>query len=276
MAFIGVRSCDLHAIAVQDRVFTGGPCVDSHYRSRRDGAFLVAVNCGEPAATCFCVSMGTGPEADSGYDIVLTEIVDSTTHEFVAAAGSEAGVAVLGEIETSPAGEKAHESVRQVVDRTRSRMGRTLDTTDLKGLLYRNFDHPRWDDAAQRCLSCGNCTNVCPTCFCTTVEDHADLEGTTVERSRRWDSCFTLNFTHLHGGSVRSTVRARYRQWMTHKLATWWDQFGTSGCVGCGRCITWCPVGIDLTAEAAAIRSTDGQGRPSSSGKETGHGNQVA
>jgi formate hydrogenlyase subunit 6/NADH:ubiquinone oxidoreductase subunit I len=138
-------------------------------------------------------------------------------------------------------------------------MGRVMDTTDIKELLYRNLEHPRWDDVAARCLSCTNCTLVCPTCFCESVEDVSDLTGTTAERWRRWDSCFTLDHSFLHGGSVRSTIRARYRQWLTHKVASWIDQYGTSGCVGCGRCITWCPVGIDITEEVAAIRATDGE-----------------
>ena len=121
----------------------------------------------------------------------------------------------------------------------------------MQELLQGNLEHPRWDDVAERCLTCGNCTMVCPTCFCTTVEDHSDLAGRRAERKRRWDSCFTMDFSYIHGGSVRDQARSRYRQWMTHKLASWIDQFGTSGCVGCGRCITWCPVGIDITEEVA-------------------------
>jgi Fe-S oxidoreductase len=103
---------------------------------------------------------------------------------------------------------------------------------------------------------------VCPTCFCTTVEDVSDVTGDHAERWRRWDSCFTLGFSYIHGGSIRNSGKARYRQWMTHKLASWIDQFGTSGCVGCGRCITWCPVGIDITEEARAIRDGGQHGEP--------------
>jgi ferredoxin len=143
-----------------------------------------------------------------------------------------------------------------VVAQTASQMGRSLDTAGIKELLQGNPNHPRWDEVAERCLTCGNCTMVCPTCFCTTVEDHNDLTGTSAERVRKWDSCFTLDFSYVHGGSVRNSNKSRYRQWMTHKLASWIDQFGTSGCVGCGRCVTWCPVGIDITAEVAAIRAT--------------------
>jgi sulfhydrogenase subunit beta (sulfur reductase) len=100
---------------------------------------------------------------------------------------------------------------------------------------------------------------VCPTCFCTSVEDSTDVDGDGVVRVQRWDSCFTVDYSYIHGGSVRSSDRSRYRQWMTHKLSTWFDQFGSSGCVGCGRCITWCPVGIDITEEVAAIRATEEQ-----------------
>ncbi|MCB0197785.1 MAG: 4Fe-4S dicluster domain-containing protein, partial [Anaerolineae bacterium] len=121
-------------------------------------------------------------------------------------------------------------------------------------LLYQNLEHPRWDHIANRCLSCANCTQVCPTCFCSDVVEVSDLENHKDERLRVWDSCFSLDFSHVHGGNIRPTTRARYRQWLTHKLASWIDQFGTLGCVGCGRCITWCPVGIDLTEEVRAIR----------------------
>jgi ferredoxin len=144
----------------------------------------------------------------------------------------------------------------EIVAQTAAHMGRSMDTSGIKELLYRNLDHPRWDNVASRCLTCTNCTMVCPTCFCTTVEDTTDLTGERAERWRKWDSCFTMDFSYIAGGSVRSSAKSRYRQWMTHKLASWIDQFGTSGCVGCGRCITWCPVGIDITEEVRAIRET--------------------
>jgi ferredoxin len=134
-------------------------------------------------------------------------------------------------------------------------MGRRLDTAQLPEILLRNQTHPRWDDIADRCLACANCTLACPTCFCSNVEDTSDLTGDHAERWRTWGSCFTLEFSYHTGGYVRSSTRARYRQWMTHKLAGWHEQFGTSGCVGCGRCITWCPVGIDITEEARTLRA---------------------
>lgn len=255
-AFIGVRPCDLRAIGVQDRVFLGGDYADDIYKARRENAFIVAVNCGHAGGTCFCVSMGTGPAAESGYDLVLTEVLEDG-HYFVVNAGSKAGAEVLAGIPWREATEAEVAAARRVVEETASNMGRTLETANIKELLYANYEHPRWEEVAKRCLSCANCTMVCPTCFCSTVEDITDLTGEHAERRRRWDSCFTMDHSYIHGGSVRSSTMSRYRQWMTHKLATWTDQFGTSGCVGCGRCITWCPVGIDIAEEAIAIRESD-------------------
>jgi len=254
-AFIGARSCELHAIAIQDRVFCEGPFVDKAYAARRRDAFIVAVNCGEAGGTCFCVSMNTGPKAESGFDLALTEVLNGSGHTFLIEAGSDAGREMLEQLPKRPATEAEIAAAKAVVERTASRMGRSLQTDGIKALLQDNPKHPRWEDAAKRCLACGNCTMVCPTCFCTTVDDHSDLTGTSASRVRKWDSCFTLDFSYIHGGSVRQSGSARYRQWMTHKLASWYDQFGTSGCVGCGRCITWCPTGIDITEEAAAIRT---------------------
>jgi sulfhydrogenase subunit beta (sulfur reductase) len=253
-AFIGARSCELHAIAIQDKVFQNGPFVDTAYAARRRGAFIVAVNCAEAGGTCFCVSMKTGPKAETGFDLALTEILSENSHTFLIEAGSEPGAELLAQLPKRPATSDDLTAANAVVERTASRMGRSLQTEGIKALLQNNPNHPRWEDAAKRCLSCGNCTMVCPTCFCTTVDDHSDLTGASATRVRKWDSCFTLDFSYIHGGAVRQSGSARYRQWMTHKLASWYDQFGTSGCVGCGRCITWCPTGIDITAEAAAMR----------------------
>ena len=256
LAFIGVRSCELHAIEIQDRVFIGGKHVDRDYAARRDGAFFVAVNCHEPGDTCFCTSMGTGPKVQSGYDLALTELLDGE-HRFLVEAGTDRGAEVLAELAGRAAAAADVDAAIASVDSAAGRMGRTMETHDIRDLLARNLEHPRWDDVAERCLTCGNCTLVCPTCFCSAVEDETDLSGQEAERWRVWDNCFSVDYSHIHGGSIRPAATSRYRQWMTHKLGTWFDQFGSSGCVGCGRCITWCPVGIDITEEVAAIRATE-------------------
>lgn len=260
IALIGARACELAAIDVQDRVLRDGAYPDADYTARRRGVFVVAVHCGDPSGTCFCASMSTGPRARAGFDLALTEIV-AEPHRFVVEIGTDAGAAVLAKVGFDPAPEADLAAADAIVANAAARMGRSLDTAGLERDLQANPEHPRWDDVAARCLGCANCTMVCPTCFCTTVEDTTDLEGNEAERSRRWDSCFSLEFSYVHGGVVRSSLRARYRQWLTHKLASWHDQFGTSGCVGCGRCITWCPVGIDITEEASAVRQSPGSGR---------------
>ncbi|MDP2584412.1 MAG: 4Fe-4S dicluster domain-containing protein [Candidatus Palauibacterales bacterium] len=253
-ALIGVRGCELHAIRIQDRVLLEGVFADPTYRSRREAAFLVAVQCGDPGGTCFCASMGTGPGVDGGYDLALTEILDPDGSHFTVTAGSGRGERMLERLPRREASAADEAAAAEVVSRASGRMGRTLDTAGLRELLVETLEHPRWEKVADRCLTCGNCTLVCPTCFCSSVEETGDLSGRVAERWRRWDSCFHIDFSHLHGGSVRQSAASRYRQWLTHKLGTWFDQFGSSGCVGCGRCITWCPVGIDLTEEVAALR----------------------
>ncbi len=254
-AFLGVRSCELHAIAIQDNVFMD---TDARYRAHREQAFLIAVNCGQAGGTCFCVSMNTGPRAQSGFDLSLTEILEDGRHVFTVEAGSVRGRELLEMLPTEAAAAVDLAASDQCTERAVGQMGRSMDVTGVRELLASNPEHPRWDEVASRCLACGNCTLACPTCFCSTVEDTTDLTGDHAERWRSWDSCFTIDFSHLHGGSVRTSTKARYRQWLTHKLSTWYDQFGTSGCVGCGRCITWCPVAIDLTQEVAAIRANQG------------------
>ena len=262
LAFLGVRSCELHAIAIQDRVFLQTAYHDPSYQARREQICIIAVNCGQAGGTCFCASMHTGPQVSADFDLALTELLDESRHCFLVEIGTPLGAEILRDVPCQVAGSEEIAQAERVIAETAAHMGRTMDTTGIKELLYRNAEHPRWENVAARCLTCGNCTMVCPTCFCTTVEDTTDLTGERAERWRRWDSCFTMDFSYIVGGSVRASVRARYRQWMTHKLASWIDQFGTSGCVGCGRCITWCPVGIDITEEVQAIRASESDPDP--------------
>lgn len=262
LALVGVRPCDLRAIAIQDRVLAHGAVADPHYVARRESLFVVAVSCAEPGETCFCASMGAGPGVprEHGFDLALTELV-APAHRFVAEVGSEAGGRLASALALAPAAVADVAAAAAATDRAAAAMGRRLDTDGLPELLARSARSPRWDEIARRCLSCTSCTLVCPTCYCTNVVDRADLSGETAVRWRRWDSCHTMRHSYIHGGSVRQGAASRYRHWLTHKLSTWKDQFGTLGCVGCGRCLTWCPAGIDLTAEVAALRAHDAAAR---------------
>ncbi len=255
VALLGIRSCDLAALAIHDRVLAGRAHADPDYAARRARTFVVAVSCARPGGTCFCASTGTGPRPRSGFDLCLTELDDETGHRFVVEVATAAGRRVMSGLTTAPVTPVDARAASAQQAAASAAMGRSLDTEGLRELLYDSVEHPHWNDVAGRCLACGNCTLVCPTCFCTSVQDEGDLSGRTARRWRVWDSCFTEGFSYLHGGSVRASTGSRYRQWATHKLASWQDQFGGLGCVGCGRCITWCPVGIDLTAEVAALRA---------------------
>lgn len=250
-AFFGVRACELAAIAVQDRVFLreGG---DPEYRARREKLFIVGVHCQTAAPTCFCPSLGTGPGFPAtGWDLLLTE----DNARFFVEVGTAKGHEVLSALTLSKPAQDAKQRIADQLAATTQAISRRMNQQGIKEEIYRSLASSRWDEIASRCLACANCTLVCPTCFCSTIEDVADVEQATAERWQKWDSCFHLDFSYVHGGSRRVTTASRYRQWFTHKLASWYDQFGTSGCVGCGRCITWCPVGIDITEEMAAIRS---------------------
>jgi sulfhydrogenase subunit beta (sulfur reductase) len=253
-AFLGVRPCELRAIEIQDQVKLQGTFKDFFYKKRRESAFLVVVNCTRAGGTCFCASMRTGPKAESGFDLALTEMQEGERHAFLIEAGSENGRQVLRSLRLEDASPEEIRNAEDAISRTAGQMRRSVDLDGLKETLQSSYDHPRWEATGRKCLTCSNCTMVCPTCFCTTLQESTDPGGEISQACRKWDSCFTMDFSYIHGGSIRASAKSRYRQWLTHKFASWVDQFGTAGCVGCGRCITWCPAGIDITAEVQAIR----------------------
>jgi sulfhydrogenase subunit beta (sulfur reductase) len=261
LALVGVRACDLAAIAIQDRVLMQDQYVDFQYANRRHGAFIVLVQCTHAEPTCFCASLHSGPAGKSGFDLAMTELLQpNDRHSFVIRAGSTAGAQILSELETEPASAEDLQRESEAIESAAAGQMRRVQLDGLKELVNKKFDDDCWNKIMARCLTCGNCTLSCPTCFCSTVEDTSDVSGTHVERWRRWDSCFTLSFSYIHGGSVRTSAKARYRQWLTHKFVSWVDQFGMAGCVGCGRCITWCPVGIDVTEAVRTIQEDKSRG----------------
>lgn len=258
MAVLGVRGCDLAALHLQDQHFCYGAYADTYYNRRRRALFLIAVDCARPAATCFCASTGDGPAAEAGFDVGLTELDEG----FLLRAKSDRGLQLLDALPLAPASDEQIARAARQHDAAVAAQTRALPGRNLKAALFARLDHARWQDVAQRCLSCGNCTSVCPTCFCHSEGDAPSMDGLKVEHYRQWDSCFTPGHSYLHGWTVRGATKFRYRQWLTHKLGSWHDQYGRSGCVGCGRCIAWCPVGIDLTEEARAIVAEAGDARP--------------
>jgi ferredoxin len=248
-AVIGVRACDLAALALQDQHFLDGPHPDPYYAARRESLFLVAVHCTHPAQTCFCASTGDGPQAQQGYDIAMFETDDA----FLLHAGSEPGRQLIEQLALAEATHAEYLAALAEVQAAARAQTRTLPGRNLRESLFGQLEHPRWEEVGERCLSCGNCTSVCPTCFCHAEGEDPALDGRATTHYREWGSCFTAKHSYVGGWVPRSDTRLRYRQWLTHKLGSWHEQYGRSGCVGCGRCITWCPVGIDLTEEAAAI-----------------------
>jgi ferredoxin len=262
-AFLGVRACDLTAIDVLQNAINGAHHshpAEGNETDAAGGPLIIAVNCVRSGNTCFCRSMGTGPRVGHGADIVLTEFADGTggtSSRLLAEVASPAGEALLVALEAPIADPAEIERADALIEAAGQSQIRQM-IPDVPHILSRNLDHPIWNHIAERCLGCANCTMVCPTCFCTTIEDTTDLSGERAERWQKWDSCFTLDFSYIHGGRIRQSLASRYRQWMAHKLCHWWEQFQRSGCVGCGRCITWCPVGIDITEEARRIHDSEG------------------
>ncbi|HEY8869282.1 MAG TPA: 4Fe-4S dicluster domain-containing protein, partial [Candidatus Limnocylindrales bacterium] len=249
IAFLGARACELAALAIQDRVLGEGPAADPDYAARRADVVIAAVECAVAGRTCFCTSMGSGPEITGGADLVLSELGDG----FVVRTTSPAGTRLIAGLALPVARDDQIDQAAAQVGSVRAAIGDPVATDGLPGRLLANLAHPRWAEVAERCLACGNCTAVCPTCFCTRLAIRSDLDGTESVAERTLDSCFTEGFASVAGGNFRPAHADRYRQWLTHKFATWWDQFGTAGCVGCGRCIAWCPVGIDVRQELAVI-----------------------
>jgi len=247
VALFGLRSCDLAAIRLMDKHFLRSGEEDPWYQQCRSHQLLIAVSCSHASESCFCASTATGPEPEQGFDLRLDELASG----FLIQAGSAVGNRLLLDLALESATELQIAEADESLGAVAASQKRAIASNDFRPHFLDKTESPIWEQIAERCLGCGNCTALCPTCFCHREEEVATLDLQQSSHQRVWDSCFSDEHSQLHGIPVRTGRRERYRQWMTHKLAGWHDQFGESGCVGCGRCITWCPVGIDLVQESA-------------------------
>ena len=256
-AFLAVRACEIEAIKIQDKVFIDQPHQYKGYSERRENLLIIAVNCTRHVSTCFCTAMRCGPKVTYGYDIALTELLEDGSHTFLIDVLTEKGRKLISVLPTTKADAKTCTKALGLIEKNAATMKKEIDTEAVRDMLKKSWFYKQWDDVALRCVSCGNCTSACPTCFCSKREEVVSLSDDRVDTMQRWESCFNLSHSYVHGGSVRYSLKSKYRQWLTHKFSTWWDQFGLSGCVGCGRCITWCPVGIDVRKELVALQKED-------------------
>ncbi len=251
---VGVHSCDTNAILYLDKTFLGA-FRDPLYETRRNNTMIISLNCESVTGNCFCSSMGTGPflRAGNGCDMLLTDLGENYLVEIK----TDRAKAVFNVDDIRLAGEDAFRLKEENEKAVLRKFRKTIRLDGLDSVLRSRPDHPVWRKTAEdRCLSCTNCVMVCPTCFCYDVIDEISMDRKSVRRLRQWDACQDAKFAEVHGGNFRARRTARLRQFVTHKLDQTF-QYGVYGTVGCGRCITWCPTGIDLTEMAKEVQRSD-------------------
>jgi ferredoxin len=249
-ALFGVHPCDVKALLLLDQVMKGD-FLDPYYVKRRQKTILIAMNCTQPRENCFCTSFDTGPELKEGYDLLLTDL----DRKYLVEVGTLDGKRLLERVKTSKAGKGDVKKKKQKIEGAREKIKKKIETEGLEADLKKNFNHEKWKEVKDKCLFCGSCTHVCPTCFCYNVSDFNAHTLKSGERIRNWDSCLTLEFAEVAlGGNFRKDREARIKQRIYHKLAYFKEQFGSFGCVGCGRCIDTCVKDIDITEVINEIR----------------------
>ena len=254
---LGVHACDLNAILRQDRLFSS-EYVDPYYLRRRESSAIVALTCTDVGENCFCASLGTGPTIEEGYDLLLTDLGGS----YLVEVGTDRGREMIQGLALRDAsGADLAEKERRVKE-VLAKFKKSIRMEGLAELASNSPDHEVWTLIGEKgglagcfpCLSCGNCSMVCPTCYCYEVADIPDLSFEAGVRSRELDSCQVLEYAAVAlGGNFRSDRKSRVRHWMMCKFGAAGGQINSS-CVGCGRCIRSCPAHIDLTEVAKSLR----------------------
>ena len=241
IVFFGIKSCDRKAIDILDRILYNKHPV---YTRRRDSVKIIVVEeCLEPGETCFCSAVNAGPTISKGFDIAYARLDQNTV---LFKYGSSVGEKMLRSIGLRKAGKdtiKVYlDMVEKAVSITKSRIP---DVKSIQGILREvASDRDLWEEVSSRCVGCGNCNYVCPTCFCTEIDDRVGNGFST--RVGIWIGCLTYTYGLVAGGHFRRELFTRYRHFVLHKFLFYPKQVEDIGCVGCGRCITWCPLGIDL------------------------------
>ncbi|MFC1994521.1 4Fe-4S dicluster domain-containing protein [Chloroflexota bacterium] len=236
----GVRPCDARSFVLLDEVFDGEKYKDVYYLNRRANMAVVAIGCVRPRSTCFCTSVGGAPCSAEGSDLLLIDVGD----DYVVQVVSDKGARLLEGVGLEDAGEDEIALMWQAIRDAQAYMAPKLAMDGLKQKLDSMFEDPIWGPLTEKCLGCGVCTYLCPTCHCFDIVDEAtDSAG---QRIRLWDSCQFRQFTlQASGFNPRPTTKGRLRQRIMHKFSYFIDNYGHIGCVGCGRCVIECPVNLD-------------------------------
>ncbi|MCL2024231.1 MAG: 4Fe-4S dicluster domain-containing protein [Coriobacteriia bacterium] len=251
----GVHPCDLNAILMTDKVFLGD-YEDPYYKARRESTLIVGVSC-TPRQSCVCHMFGAN-EVLQGYDLYLTDIGDAY---FVQCSSVEGAQLLDTLVETREATAEDTRALQKHVARFRQTLGEAPDTTQIPLLFDARYDEELWEEIGSRCLSCGACSAVCPTCYCFDIVDELDANGVTGSRVRCWDSCLNSQFAEVAGGhDFRPTRASRVRHRFYHKFWAYPARYGKTMCVGCGRCYTACKVGINPSRVVAALQGDVGEG----------------
>jgi len=243
IAFFGLNACDVASLYILDLTFKQEFKDPVYEKNRQAVQFVVGVNCTHPGNNCFCSTYNTGPRLTYPYDLGLTCLGET----YLVEAGSQKGKEVLAKLKSEPASQAHLQQKETLLEKAKKQMSKAFNLKKACQVLADNYEHPYWDEPSERCLSCANCINVCPTCYCYQIYRRANLSADEVAVFRSLDACHHLEFAAVHGGNFRPRRVDRLRHWVNHKIFWTIEQYGVPGCVGCGRCITWCPTAIDIT-----------------------------